>query len=154
MSLVDEVKEKLELEERERNRKISALKRLSTVGLVKQLPDLEDKLETALREENSFRDLNAGFLSSGTSDCSETKRLLAELAVRAEGKNKEERDAWLIWQRTDHAELPDVISRQKTVAFELNNLQTSIEMARRRLEGVTKVLLLKTAQIKFLSSGG
>ena len=151
-SIIDEVKEKLELEEKDRDRKIRALKKLDTHDLVAMIPVLEDKLETALREESSFKDLNAGFLSSGINDCSETKRMLAELAVQAEGKNKEERDAWLTRQRTDNAELVGVLNRQRTVAFELNNIQIAIEMARKRLDNVLRVLSLRTAQIKFLTS--
>ena len=151
-SIIDEVKEKLELEEKERNRKIQALKTLGTGGLVAIIPGLEDKLETALREESSFKDLNAGFLSSGINDCSETKRLLAELAIQAEGKNKEERDAWLTRQRTENTELANILNRQKTVAFDLNNIQIAIEMSRKRLDNVLKVLSLRTAQIKFLTT--
>ncbi len=152
MTLADEVKAKIALEEKERNRKIAALKKLATGDLVSIIPELENKLEAALREESTFRDLNAGFLSSGINDCSETKRLLAELAVRAEGKNKEERDAWLTRQRTENTELTAIIGRQKSTAFDLNNLQTTIEMARKRLDNVLKVLSLRTAQIKFLTS--
>ncbi len=152
MSQAEEFKEKIAIEEKERNRKIAALKKLDTSGLVAMIPDLEDKLEAVLREENTFRDLNTGFLSSGTSDCSETKRLLAELAVQAEGKNKEERDAWLTLQRKSNAELDGAIKRQQAVAFELNNLQTGIEMARKRLDNILRVLSLRTAQIKFLTS--
>jgi len=152
VSQVEELQAKIAIEEKERNRKIVALKTLDTHALVLMLPGLEDKLEAVLREENTFRDLNAGFLSSGTSDCSETKRLLAELAVQTEGKNKEERDAWLVRQRKDNTELAGIIGRQKSVAFELNNLQTSIEMARKRLDNILKVLSLRTAQIKFLTT--
>ena len=152
MSLADEVKAKIELEDKERTRKIAALKKLDCGDLVKRIPDLENKLETVLREESSFKDLNAGFLSSGTSDCAETKRILAELATQAEGKNKEERDAWLIRQRKANTELSGVIDRQKTVAFELSNNQISVEMARKRLDNVLKVISLRTAQIRFLTS--
>lgn len=152
MSQVEELQAKMVLEEKERNRKIAALKKLDTHALIARLPELEDKLEAVLREENTFRDLNTGFLSSGTSDCSETKRILAELAVIAEGKNKEERDAWLIRQRKTDTFLEGAINRQQTVAFELSNLQTSAEMARKRLDNVLRVLSLRTAQIKFLTS--
>lgn len=152
MSLADEIKAKIELEDRERNRKISALKKLDAGALVAMIPGLESTLETVLREESSFKDLNAGFLSSGTNDCAETKRILAELSAQNQGKNKEERDAWLIRQRKTSPELKAAIDRQKTVAFDLGNNQISIEMARKRLDNVLKVITLRTAQIRFLTS--
>ncbi|KKL73535.1 hypothetical protein LCGC14_2073900, partial [marine sediment metagenome] len=74
------------------------------------------------------------------------------LAVQVEGKNKEERDAWLIRQRKENTELVGIINRQKTVAFELGNLQISIEIARKKLDNILKVLSLRTAQIKFLTT--
>lgn len=157
----EELKEKLALEEENRNRKIKALKDLDTKPLIDQLIDLEDKLEAALREEASYKNLNSGFLSSGTSDCAEVKRMIAVLTVQGptgptfpDGKVKNtaaERDAWLVLQRTENEELHAAINRQWGVAFELDNCRIAIDMAKKRLENVHKVLSLRTAQIQFLT---
>jgi len=144
-------------EDLNRNKKIRALKELDTKRLVDLLPDLEEKLEAALREEASFRNLNVGYLSSGISDCAEVKRISAELAIKGmlrEDLKKptvEETKNWLILQRTENDELSRALVRQNDVAFELENMRISIEMAKKRLENIHKVLALRTAQIEFLT---
>ena len=143
------------LEDANRNKKIRALKELNTKRLVDLLPELEEKLEAALREDASFRNLNAGYCSSGTSDCAEVKRLSAELAIQGKPSEKkstvEETKNWLILQRTSNDALAQALARQNDVAFELENLRISIEMAKKRLENIHKVLALRTAQIEFLT---
>ena len=155
MSDQEDLKTKLALEDANRNKKIRALKELDTKRLVDLLPDLEEKLEAALREEASFRNLNVGFLSSGISDCAETKRITAELAIQGKPGDKkptvEETKNWLILQRTENDELSRALVRQNDVAFELENMRISIEMAKKRLENIHKVLSLRTAQIEFLT---
>lgn len=155
MTQAEELKTKLALEEKQRNKKIQALKALNTKGLIDLLPDLEEKLEAALREEASFRDLNAGFVSSGVSDCAEVKRMTAELATQGPGDDKkhtvEELKSWLTLQRTENEELANALGRQKDVAFQLENIRINIEMAKKRLENIHKVLTLRTAQIEFLT---
>ena len=144
-------------EDLNRNKKIRALKELDTKRLVDLLPDLEEKLEATLREEASSRNLNVGYLSSGISDCAEVKRISAELAIKGmlrEDLKKptvEETKNWLILQRTENDELSRALVRQNDVAFELENMRISIEMAKKRLENIHKVLALRTAQIEFLT---
>jgi len=155
--LAEALKAKLALEDENRKKKIEALHALDTKKLINMLPDLEDKLEAALRQEVSFRDLNVGFLSSGTSDCAEVKRKMAELQIKTPeeigGKKPTaaEREAWLVLQRADNTELAKALERQKRVAFELENLRIDIEMAKKRLENIHRVLGLRTAQIQFLT---
>ena len=178
MSDQENLKAKLALEDANRNKKIRALKELDTKRLVDLLPELEEKLEAALREDASFRNLNTGYLSSGTSDCAEVKRLTAELAIKgpprgigfgkgqktpnnteeliatgtsAKKPTAEEAKNWLILQRTENDELSQALARQNDVAFELENLRISIEMAKKRLENIHKILALRTAQIEFLT---
>lgn len=133
--------------------KIETLNRLDTKRLVNMLPELEEKLEAALREEAAFKDLNAGFIASGTNDCAEVKRILADLTWRCPVKDKTtapEREAWLVLQRTENEELVAVINRQKTTAFGLENIRVNVEMTKKRLENIHRVLALRTAQIEFL----
>jgi len=136
----------------EEQKKIQLLKQLDTKRLVDLIPTLEQNLEAALRELASLKNLNSGYLSSAGSDCAEAKRILAELTVRAEGKNKEERDAWLTKQRSENSELVAALNRQESVSFQIENLHIDVEMAKRKLENVKAVLALKTAQLQFLSS--
>ena len=150
MTLAEELKAKLALEEQNRNKKIQALKGLDTLKLINMLPELEDKLEAALREEASFRNLNIGYLASGDRDCAEAKRILAELTLTAEGTAKD-KEAWLTKQRTENDELTRAIARQHDVAFNLENMRIDIEMAKKKLENIHKVLALRTAQIQFLT---
>ena len=164
MSDQENLKAKLALEDANRNKKIRALKDLDTKRLVDLLSELEEKLETALRADASFRNLNTGFLSSGISGCAEAKRILAELALKGptsitkDGSPGEkikmtapEKEAWLILQRTENDELSRALARQNDVAFELENMRISIEMAKKRLENIHKVLSLRIAQIEFLT---
>lgn len=159
--MTEQLKEKLALEDENRRRKIQALKTLDTAKLIAMLPDLEDKLEGALRAEASFRDLNTGFLSSSNQDCAEVKRITAELSLlpglrcpeTIDGKKTtaDDRKAWLELQRARNDELANAIDRQKAVAFQLEQNRIGIEMAKKRLENVHRILALRTAQIQFLT---
>lgn len=152
-NLAEQVRQKLELETTNRHKKIGELHELNTKPLVDRLDGLEGSLETALRAEASFRDLNAGFLSSGTtSDCAEVKRMLAELSAKGAGEKQTvaEKEVWLTLRRSD-TDLAAAIARQKTVAFDLDGHRTTIEMAKHKLTNLRVVLGLKTAQIQFLT---
>lgn len=155
MVTAENLKNKIALEEANRKKKIEALRSLDTKKQIDLLPDLEEKLETALRAEARFRDLNYGYLSSRDQDCAEVKRILAELTTKGPGEDKKytaaERDAWLTLQRTENEDLSRAILRQKDVAFALENYRIDIEMAKKRLENVHKVIGLRTAQIQFLT---
>ena len=156
MTLAEELKAKLALEEQNRNKKIQALKGLDTLKLINMLPELEDKLEVALREEVSLRNLNIGYLASGDKDCAEVKRMMAEMVFIAptiDGKkmNLNDREAWLTKHRTENNELTRAIERQHEVAFNLENMRIDIEMAKKKLENIHKILALRTAQIQFLT---
>ena len=140
--------------------KLEILRKLNTKDLVeKKLPEYEEDLEAAMREEAVLKDLNYGYLSSGTNDCAEVKKILATLAVQVPEKDANEKkltapdkEAWLMRQREENAELAAAINRQKNTTFQLENAQIAIEMAKKRLEGAKVVLLLKTAQLNFLAS--
>jgi len=150
--LAEQVKAKLALEDENLSHKIQALKDLNTKALIEQIITTEQALDTALREEHTFKDLNAGFLSSVGSDCAEVKRLLAELSLSPKEAKMTavEMAAWLITQRTKNTELTHAIGRQRSVTFQLGNLQINIEQFRRRLDGLHGVLHLRTAQVRFL----
>lgn len=157
MTPAEELKEKLALEEADRNRKIKALKDLRTGPLIIMLHQQEEALEAALRDEARVRDLNIGYLASGTNDCAEVKRILAELAHQApdvDGKKPTiaERETWLTLQRGENKELYAALERQRTTAFELENLRITSEMAKKRLENIKAVLSIRTAQIEFLTT--
>ena len=147
--MAEELKAKLAQEDAIRANRIKILKSLDTKAILEQIPQLEDNLERALREDSSFRNLNAGYLASQGSDCSEVKKLMA--ALSPQGKNAGEREAWLTQQRTLDIDIIGAIQHQLTVAYELENHRIAIEMARRRLESMRTVLALKTAQIEFLT---
>ncbi len=169
------------------------LKGFKTKELIDRIHEYEDKLDSTLKEEASFKDLNYGYLS-GAGDCAEVKRISAELLAQAPDttglekpltkaeksawlKDKIKKDpefpgtlsdapdtmptakhltdndkkAWLERQRTENTELLGAITRQKDVAFQLDNIRINIEMTKKRLEGVKAILGLKTQQIHFLS---
>lgn len=150
MTMADELRAKLALEDENRNRKIQALKGLDTKKIIDLIPELEDKFEKSLREEASFRNLNIGYLATSDRDCAEVKRITAELSVEAPDGNVKEKEAWLTRQRTENAELSGAINRQREVAFTIENMRIDAEMAKKKLENIHKVLALKTAQIEFL----
>jgi len=137
--------------------KAEILNRLDTKNLIQRLAEYEDKLDKALKEEASFKDLNYGYLS-GAGDCAEVKRINAELVAQVPDTDDKEKkltapqkEAWLLRQRTDDKELSGAIAQQKDVAFNLDNFRINIEMAKKRLEGTRAVIGLRTAQIRFLS---
>ena len=146
----------------ETEQKLRLLKYLDTKSLTEKLQQYEIDLETALREDASFRNLNYEYCASGTNDSQAVKQIIAELLAQIpepneEGKKKltiAEKEAWLLCQRTENKELAGAINKQKEVAFLIDNNQIAAEMAKRRLEGTKAVLALKTAQIRFLSEGG
>lgn len=148
--------------------KLELLRYFRTKELIERMNRLEDELETALREEASFKNLNTGYLASYGSDCSEVERLLSELSIRAPetvridtvtvpGETREkkmtaqDRTAWLTLLRTQDQGVIAAINRQHSTAFNLDNLRITTEMVKKRLEGVKTVLSLKTAQIEFLT---
>lgn len=140
------------------NTKAIYLRELDTRALVSRIEETENKLETSLREESSFKNLNAGFLCAFGSDCSEARRVIAELSARVPetlpGGDKKltapQKEAWLFRQRVENEELSATIGKQKDVAFQLDNFRIAVEMAKKRLESTKAVLGLKTAQILFL----
>lgn len=126
-------------------------KQLRTRELVENLPTLENNLEKALTDEADFRNANQGYLASSGGDCSEVKRILAEISVRAEGKNAAEREAWLTRQRVENNSLAEAIVKQREVVFLLDDHRVKIEIAKKRYESARAVLALRTAQISFLA---
>lgn len=139
--------------------KVRILKSRGTKDLVTKLKQYEDGLEKALNEQMTYTSQHHKFIASRGSDCSEVKRLLAELGMQApetdgNGKKftKTDKDNWLVLQRKENKELSEAIVKQRQVAFLLDDYQIKIEMAKKRLEGIRAVLALKTAQINFLAS--
>lgn len=138
--------------------KLKFLKYLDTKDLIAKIKQYEDELEKAMIAEADFKMQNHGYLGSG--DCQEVKRILAELAIQAPEANEvgkkttvAEREIWLLLQRKENKELSKAITKQREVAFLLDDHQIKVEMAKKRLEGTKVVLALKTAQINFLASG-
>ena len=140
--------------------KVKILKSLDTKDLIQKLGQYEDGLEKLLNDQMTFTSQNHGFITSRGNDCSEVKRILAELAMQApetdgEGKKltKPDKDNWLVLQRKENQELDKAITKQKQVAFIMDDNEIKMEMAKKRLEGIRGVIALKTAQINFLASG-
>ena len=139
--------------------KARILKSLNTKELIQALPKAEAQFETALHEYNSFRDLNYEYVCSATSDSPAVKTRLAELTFEipqkegSKGMTVQEKEAWLVTQRTQDGQLKKAIEAQKNILFNLENLRVSIEIAKERLHGMRAVLELRTAQIKFLAEG-
>ena len=138
--------------------KVEALKTLDTKALIVKLHQYEDGFEKAMIAEADFKNSNHGFLGIG--DCLEVKRILAELSVKTPELDKDEKkmtaagkEKWLIRQREENKELNDAISKQRQVVFLLDDHHIKVEMAKKRLEGIKVVLILKTAQINFLATG-
>lgn len=124
------------------------LKYIDTKSLIIKMHELENELEKLMKEEAEFKTHNYGYTGA---ECAEVKRIEAELVIRAEGSNENQRKAWLLKQRTDNLELLRALARQKVVAFEYDNLHIKLEMVKKRLEGIKAVLALKTAQLYFLA---
>lgn len=153
--LAEAVKEKLaiqELQAEERTRRMNILKSMDTRAISEQLPMLEAKLQETLKAELAYRKDSQGYMASGSQDCAEVKRLLAELAVNAEGKTVAEREAWLTRQRAVNPQLAGAISRQNQVAFQLEDFRIQEEAIRVQMTNIRAILELKTAQIQFLAS--
>ena len=136
------------------------LQKLDTKDLVDKLHSYENSLQKALTERMTFISTNHGFIATRDNDCLEVKRLLAELAVKTPETNEEtskkltvaDKENWLMLQRKEDKELSEAIAKQRQVAFLLDGHQITIDMAKKRLEGIIAVIALKTAQINFLAS--
>ncbi len=137
--------------------KLKILKSLDTKDLIAKIHQYENELEKAMTEQADFKAQNHGFLGSG--DCQEAKRILAELAAQTPetheaGKKMTlaDKDVWLQKQRTESKELSEAIQKQRQVSFLIDDLEIKVEMARRRLTGITAIMTLRTQQIAFLAS--
>ena len=137
--------------------KVNILNKLDTKNLRARLHKYEDELEKAMTAQADFKAQNHGYLGSG--DCQEVKRIMAELAVQApetkeDGKKMtiNDRETWLAKQRTENPELVEAIQKQHQVTFLVDDHEIKVEMARRRLAGVTAIIALRTQQIAFLAS--
>ena len=147
------------MENKELLRKIEILKSRGAKELMEKLDKYEDALEEALREDASFKNLNHEYLASGTNDCHEVKRIIAELSPLIPETSKEgkkltaaEKESWLVRQRKENEELTAAINKQISISFIIENNQIKTDMARRRLDGVRGKLALVTAQINFLAA--
>jgi hypothetical protein len=149
--LAKQLREKLNIEHQDLTRKIRALKSLHLKDLIDQIPDLETKYQKLLNDDNSYRHLQQGFISS-TGDCPEAKKRIAILTNQAVGKNAAEREAWLTLQRTEDPDLANILETQSSTMFQIENNRIALEMAKKRLDSILKILALRTAQIQFLTS--
>ena len=134
------------------------LRKLGTKDLIEKIEKLEDKLEGAMRDDASFRNLNAEYIATYNSDCRRVDEILADLSLKIPemipGTEKKmtnpDREAWLKRQRKDNRDLSHAIDRQNSITFELDNNRITIESTKKRLESAKAVLALRTAQIEFL----
>ena len=131
--------------------KIALLNQITPRGLIENLSKIEVELEEALIREADFRNQNHQYLASSGSDCGEVKKLLAEIATNNPGKNTVEREAWVTMQRVDNQEVNNAITRQREVAFLIDDHRVKVEMAKKRHESTRAVIALRTAQINFLA---
>lgn len=144
----------------ELEKKVKILKGMDTKNLIERLIKYEDELQKVMTAQADFKNQYLPFLAS-TGDCSEVKRILAELAIQApetdENTGKKltvpDKENWLLRQREENKELNEAIAKQRQVAFLLDDHQIKVEMSKKRLEGLRGVLALKTAQINFLAAG-
>lgn len=139
--------------------KLELLRKLDTKNLLVGIEKAEGELEKAMTDEADFKSQNYGYLCSEGRDCAEVKRILAELSIQVPDADPEskkftvaDKEAWLFRQRKENKELDKAITKQREVAFLLDDYQIKIEMAKKRLEGKKAILGLKTAQINFLAS--
>jgi len=137
--------------------KLKILKSLDTKDLIARIHQYEDEFEKALAGQADCKSQNYQFLGSG--DCQEIKRILAELAAHAPETNEAgkkmtlaDKEVWLQKQRTENKELSEAIQKQRMVSFLVDDHEIKVEMARRRLAGITAVMSLRTQQIAFLAS--
>ena len=134
-------------------RRTNFLKGLDTKSLVSRLHQLEDELEQALLYEAEFKRLNAEYLTAYANDCRAVEDILAQLKPpESLGKlTVDQRKSWLTRERTDNGDVAAAIARQFDVAFQNENNHIKVEAILKRLEGIRTVLILKTAQLKFLT---
>ena len=132
------------------------LSKMNTADLLVRLQKSEDELEKALREQASFRNLNAPFLANYGDDCAQVKEIISMLEPPEEINGKKttvaQRDAWIARQRIDNDNLHNTIGRQNCHSFTADNLKIAIEIARTKMENTRKVLELRAAQCEFLAS--
>jgi len=134
----------------EASQKLEVLHFLNTKEVIARIEVLEAQYEAALFDDLSYRASNSSYLASGSSDCSEVKRILAELAPKAQGSNQTQRDAWLTNQRKHDSALKNAIQCQHDTFFATETNRINIEMSKSKLQTMRAVLALKTAQIEFL----
>lgn len=108
-------------------------------------------------EDAKYRSENVPFLASYGDDCREVKSILADLLLDGPPLGPEDKkftaaqtDAWLRKQRTENKQLADAIQKQLTVTFVTENNRIAIDMCKKKLESLSKLMALRTAQIEFL----
>lgn len=135
--------------------KISLLQSLDTARIVASMEAEQEKLKAQVDEYLHFQSEQSGYLASLGSDCSEVKRIIAELQMPvdpgAKAPTVAQRDAWIIQQRTQNQELAEAIQKQKMAFFTSENYRIEIENIRRKIDSYMAIIRLKTAQILFLA---
>ena len=138
--------------------KAEILRGFDTKNLIAKLHQYEDELLKAMVDEADFTLQNRGYL--GTGDCQEVKKILLELTSQAPETNDSgkkttiaDKENWLKKQRDENEELSKAITKQREIAFLVEDYRIKVEITKKRLGGISGVLALKTAQINFLASG-
>jgi len=135
--------------------KTDFLKSLDTKSLVNRMHILEEELEQCLQQESAYKFANSEYLASYSSDCRAVEEIMAGLEPPSREGGKamtvDQRKVWLTKQRKENPELVEAISRQHNVTFVNEQNRIRVEITHKRLEGVRIVLVLKTAQIRFLT---
>ena len=146
-------------EKTEIQKRVDMLKGMDTKNLIAVIEQAEKSYEDAQLAEADYRCGIAGYLASGTNDCQEVKMRLAELStcvpvdpVTNKAMTAVAKEAWLTKQRKDDLGLAAMIDKQFVVAFNIEKLRITTEMAKKKMDRMRAVLELKIAQINFLGA--
>lgn len=132
--------------------KVAWLKTLDTKKLQLDLDTALGILSASLASEIAFRRDNGAYIGSLSNDCRTVQAIEAELMSRAEGKNAEQRKAWVEAQRKiPDSEIVKALAIQTKVTFDYENIRANVEMAKHKIEALETIIRLKTAQINLLS---
>ena len=113
----------------ETKQKLEILRKLDTKSLIDKIHQYEDDIETAMRDDASFKDLNYEYLASGTNDCQAIKIILAELLAQApetteveKPLTKVEKSTWLKEQLKLNSDFSGSVDDAPKTAIVVKNL--------------------------------
>ena len=138
--------------------KLEILQKLGTKALQERLKQLEDELFNALMAQAQTYYADYEYTSNRGGDCARVKEIEAELLLQCPELNQEgkkltvaDKEAWLIRLRTENLDLKAAIQKQKETGFQLESADITARLVKEQLLSARGALLLKTAQINFLS---